>query len=104
MVSPSIHWPSRFSGMAVRPVNQSGLGATIAATESNACWSLAVTRALDLPTMDVAGQTLIKRLALVIDDALITKVFYPVFPPDRNASEVLDWLKDALGKYNIVVE
>jgi len=54
---------------------------------------LALTRALDLPTMEVAGLTLIKRLALVIDDAVITRVFYPVFPPDRNAGDVLDWLK-----------
>jgi peroxiredoxin (alkyl hydroperoxide reductase subunit C) len=55
---------------------------------------LALTRALDLPTMEVAGLTLIKRLALIIDDARITQVFYPVFPPDRNAGEVLAWLKD----------
>ena len=55
---------------------------------------LALTRALDLPTMNVAGLTMIKRLALVIDDARITQVFYPVFPPDRNAADVLAWLKD----------
>jgi peroxiredoxin len=55
---------------------------------------LAVTRALELPTMQVAGLTLIKRLALVIDDARITKVFYPVFPPDRNAGDVLAWLQE----------
>jgi peroxiredoxin len=55
---------------------------------------LELTRALNLPTMEVAGQTLIKRLALIIDDANITHVFYPVFPPDRNAGDVLDWLKD----------
>ena len=55
---------------------------------------LALTRALDLPTMDVAGLTLIKRLALVIDGARITQVFYPVFPPDRNAGDVLAWLKE----------
>ena len=54
---------------------------------------LALTRALNLPTMEVAGLTLIKRLALIIDDAKITHVFYPVFPPDRNAGDVLDWLK-----------
>lgn len=54
---------------------------------------LALTRALNLPTMEVAGLTLIKRLALIVDDARITQVFYPVFPPDRNASDVLDWLK-----------
>ncbi|MDN4988997.1 peroxiredoxin [Bradyrhizobium sp. WYCCWR 13022] len=54
---------------------------------------LVLTRALNLPTMEVAGLTLIKRLALVVDDARITHVFYPVFPPDRNAGDVLDWLK-----------
>jgi len=53
---------------------------------------LALTRALNLPTMEVAGLTLIKRLALIIDDAAITQVFYPVFPPDRNAGDVLEWL------------
>jgi peroxiredoxin len=55
---------------------------------------LELTRALKLPTMEVAGLTLIKRLALVIDDASIRHVLYPVFPPDRNAGDVLEWLKD----------
>jgi peroxiredoxin (alkyl hydroperoxide reductase subunit C) len=55
---------------------------------------LELTRALYLPTMEVAGLTLIKRLALIIDDARITHVLYPVFPPDRNAGDVLAWLKD----------
>lgn len=55
---------------------------------------LALTKALDLPTMDVAGLTMIKRLALIIDDGRITHVFYPVFPPDRNATDVLAWLQD----------
>jgi len=54
---------------------------------------LVFTRALNLPSLDVAGLTLIKRLALVIDDAKITHVFYPVFPPDRNAGDVLAWLQ-----------
>ena len=54
---------------------------------------LAMTKALRLPTMQVAGMTLIKRLALVIDDGTISKVFYPVFPPDRNAGDVLAWLE-----------
>jgi peroxiredoxin len=53
---------------------------------------LELTRAARLPTMEVAGQTLLKRFALVIDDGYITKVFYPVFPPDRNALEVATWL------------
>jgi peroxiredoxin (alkyl hydroperoxide reductase subunit C) len=55
---------------------------------------LALTRALNLPTMEVADLVLIKRLALIIDDAHITHVFYPVFPPDRNAGDVLEWLKN----------
>ena len=55
---------------------------------------LEMTRALNLPTMEVAMLTLIKRMALIIDDARITHVFYPVFPPDRNAGDVLAWLKD----------
>jgi peroxiredoxin (alkyl hydroperoxide reductase subunit C) len=40
----------------------------------------------------VAGLTLIKRLALIVDNGRITHVFYPVFPPDRNAADVLAWL------------
>jgi peroxiredoxin len=55
--------------------------------------ALAFTKAMRLPTLAVAGLTLIKRMALVIDDGSITQVFYPVFPPDRNAGDVLSWLK-----------
>jgi len=55
--------------------------------------SLALTTALGLPTMSVAGLTMIKRLALIIDDGRITHVFYPVFPPDRSAGDVLAWLQ-----------
>lgn len=54
---------------------------------------LALAKALRLPVMEVAGMTLLKRLALVIDDGAITHVFYPVFPPDRNAGDVLAWLQ-----------
>jgi peroxiredoxin (alkyl hydroperoxide reductase subunit C) len=56
--------------------------------------TLKLTRALDLPTMEVAGLILMKRLALVIDNGRITQTFYPVFPPDRNAADVLAWLKE----------
>lgn len=49
--------------------------------------------ALALPMFEVQGRTLLKRLALVSDDGRISKVFYPVFPPDRNAADVLAWLK-----------
>ncbi|MGD0332703.1 MAG: peroxiredoxin [Xanthobacteraceae bacterium] len=54
---------------------------------------LAFARALGLPTFSVAGMTLLKRMALVIDDGVIVKVFYPVFPPDKNAAEVIAWLR-----------
>jgi peroxiredoxin len=53
---------------------------------------LELTRALALPSFEVASETLIKRLTLVVDDAVIRHVFYPVFPPDRHATEVLAWL------------
>jgi peroxiredoxin len=49
--------------------------------------------ALRLPTFEIAGLTLYKRITLVAQDARIVKVFYPVFPPDRNAAAVLDWLR-----------
>jgi peroxiredoxin len=51
-------------------------------------------RALRLPTFTAAGMTLLKRLTLVIDGGVITKLFYPVFPPDKNAEDVLRWLAD----------
>ena len=44
-------------------------------------------------TFTVAGLTLLKRMALVIDDGVVAKVFYPVFPPDKNAEDVIAWLK-----------
>ncbi len=48
--------------------------------------------ALGLPTMVVEALTLYRRLAWVAERGRIVKVFYPVFPPDRNAQDVLDWL------------
>jgi peroxiredoxin len=49
--------------------------------------------ALRLPTFEIAGLTLYKRITLVAQDAEIVKVFYPVFPPDRNAGDVLEFLR-----------
>ena len=54
---------------------------------------LELQRALRLPTFSVDGMTLVKRLTMVLDDGIITKVFYPVFPPDRSAAEVVAWLR-----------
>jgi len=53
---------------------------------------LACTHALHLPTFEVAGMILLKRLTLIVTNGQIVKVFYPVFPPDQNATEVLAWL------------
>ena len=49
--------------------------------------------ALGLPTFAIAELTLYKRITLVAEDARIVKVFYPVFPPDANAGDVLGWLR-----------
>ena len=48
--------------------------------------------ALRLPTFEAAGMRLIKRLTLVVRDGAIETVFYPVFPPDESADQVLRWL------------
>ena len=47
---------------------------------------------LDLPTFEVAREQLLKRLTLVLDDGRVKHVFYPVFPPDEHAKEVILWL------------
>jgi peroxiredoxin len=49
--------------------------------------------ALRLPTFEVEGATLYKRITLVVEACAIAKVFYPVFPPDKNAEEVVAWLE-----------
>ncbi len=48
--------------------------------------------ALNLPTFQAEGMTLVRRLTLIVEDGEILKVFYPVFPPGRNAEEVIRWL------------
>ena len=53
---------------------------------------LELTKALRLPTFEAAGETLLKRFTLVVSGGRIEHVFYPVFPPDRHAQEVLAWL------------
>jgi len=58
---------------------------------------LKLTGAIGLPTFTTSGMTLLKRMALVIDDGVIVKTFYPVFPPDKNAAEVIAWLRRDAG-------
>ena len=55
---------------------------------------LELVNAMKLPTFDWQGRTLIKRLSMVVEDGKIEKVFYPVFPPNESANEVLKWLKN----------
>ncbi len=54
---------------------------------------LKLAKAIKLPTFTAAGMTLLKRMALVIENGVVAKPFYPVFPPDKNAEEVIAWLK-----------
>jgi peroxiredoxin len=54
---------------------------------------LALATAMRLPTFQTSGMTLLKRLTLVINDGgIIEQVFYPIFPPDRSAADVVHWL------------
>ncbi len=54
--------------------------------------ALAIAHALDLPLFEWDGKTLIKRLTLILRGGLIEHVFYPVFPPDKNAETAIAWL------------
>jgi peroxiredoxin len=51
-------------------------------------------RALGLPTFEAGGLTLYKRLTLIVRDGVVEHAFYPVFPPDEHAHQVLTWLRD----------
>jgi peroxiredoxin len=53
---------------------------------------LRLAAAIGLPTFEVEGMTLYRRLTLVAEAGRVVKAFYPVFPPDRDAAEVLAWL------------
>jgi peroxiredoxin len=58
---------------------------------------LAFAHALTLPTFEFDGETLIKRLTLIVDDGVITHVLYPVFPPDKSAADTLAWIDQHPG-------
>ena len=49
--------------------------------------------ALRLPMMEVADMILNRRLTLIVEGGRIVKVFYPIFPPDRNAGDVIAALR-----------
>ncbi|TAM88247.1 peroxiredoxin, partial [bacterium] len=52
----------------------------------------ALTEALRLPTFAIGETRYLKRLTLIVRNGVIEHVFYPVFPPDRNAEDVVAWL------------
>lgn len=56
------------------------------------------TAALNLPTFEANGQRLLKRITLVIQSGRIEQVFYPVFPPNESAQQVLNWLRNQTGE------
>ncbi|MEA2320341.1 MAG: hypothetical protein QOD81_191 [Solirubrobacteraceae bacterium] len=59
---------------------------------------LVLERVMGLPTFETSGMRLYRRLTFVAHEGRIEKVFYPVFPPDRNAADVLAWLERATGR------
>jgi peroxiredoxin len=59
-------------------------------SDSDLCFA----KALKLPTFEIEGKQLIKRVTLISEAGKIIKVFYPVFPPDKNANEVVGWLEN----------
>ncbi len=54
---------------------------------------LALAAALLLPTFEVDGMRLLRRLTLIVERGRIAAVLYPVFPPDQSAATVVDWLR-----------
>jgi len=54
---------------------------------------LRLAAALRLPIFETAGMRLLKRLTLILRAGRVAQVFYPVFPPDRSAGDVIDWLR-----------
>jgi peroxiredoxin len=56
---------------------------------------LKLTRAMNFPTFETSGMTFLKRFTLLISEGRVEHVFYPVFPPDRSASDVIEWLSQS---------
>lgn len=57
-------------------------------------WELSFSQALKLPMFEFEGRQLIKRVTFIANSGRIIKVFYPVFPPDKNAADVINWLRN----------
>ena len=57
-----------------------------------------LTKSLQLPTFKVEHQRFIKRLTMIVLNSEIVKVFYPIFPPEKNVVDVIEWLKQEIIK------
>jgi peroxiredoxin len=86
-------------GVAVVGVSSQGLAEQRAAVDRHGLGyplasdpQMELSRELGLPTFETGGRTYYHRLTMVVSDGAIEHVFYPVFPPDRHAAEVVDWL------------
>ena len=86
-------WPG--SARWTRPSSTPSPSASSCPTRCSTTARCCCATQLGLPTFDVCGTTLYKRLTFVARAGRIEKVFYPVFPPDRNAAEVEGWLARA---------
>jgi peroxiredoxin len=56
--------------------------------------AFSLTDAMRLPTFEIGGVRLLRRLTLVVDEGIVERVFYPVSPPNRHADEVIRWLRE----------
>ncbi len=56
-------------------------------------WLCVTSNSFNLPTFEIAGMALLKPLTMIVVQGRVMKVFYPVFPPDKNAADVVDWLR-----------
>ena len=52
--------------------------------------------ALKLPIMEIAGHTLLKRTTLILQNNIIRKVFYPVYPPEKDPHNVMTWIREKI--------
>ncbi|MES2546873.1 MAG: redoxin family protein, partial [Pseudomonadota bacterium] len=57
--------------------------------------SFILKQSLGLPTFYAGNLELYKRLTMIVENNRIIKTFYPVFPPDKNVDDVIEWLKNS---------
>jgi len=63
---------------------------------------LELTKAMNLPTFEYDSATYNKRITIISEDGVIKKIFYPIFPPDKNASDVIEWVEHNFASIQLV--